>query len=197
MTFTSRSLAISGHALLVVSLNVTPMCAAAQTVLPVASAQTRVGGSVPGVCRIAAPVTLSSTNARFIADPTNGGQITINQLASSVNGIAQPAQISLSFAALCNVSHTMVVRSVQGGLTRQEGGVGGNFASRVDYQLNARWAGNSVSGTFAGSAGALSMAVADGAQGNLELDLQTNGGDNPLAQGRYTDQVVVELTAAS
>jgi hypothetical protein len=162
-----------------------------------ADSQVRVGGSAPPVCRISAPSTLSATNAVFNNNANNGGQISVQQLIDPVTGIARASQISLSFDAVCNVSHAMIVRSRSGGLTRDAGFVGGAFSSRVDYRVDARWAGLTASQTFSGTSGALAIPVEDGAIGSLELDFSTFGGGAPLAAGRYSDAVIVELTAAS
>jgi hypothetical protein len=169
----------------------------AQEVRPNAGSQLRVGGSAPGVCRIASPTTLSSENAVFDTRSVNSGQVTITQLANPINGIARASQISLSFAAVCNVAHAMTIRSISGGVTRAEGPVAGAFSDRIDYSVEARWAGASVSRRYSGAAGALVVPVADGAAGTLELTLQTIGGGAPLASGRYFEEVIVELAAAS
>jgi hypothetical protein len=162
-----------------------------------ADSQVRVGGSAPSVCRISAPSTLSATNAVFSNNANNGGQISVQQLTDPLTGVARASQISLSFDAVCNVSHAMIVRSRSGGLTRDAGIVAGSFSSRVDYRVDARWAGLSASQTFNGTPGTLAIPVEDGAIGALELDFSTSGGGAPLAAGRYSDAVVVELTAAS
>jgi hypothetical protein len=162
-----------------------------------ADSQVRVGGSAPPVCRIASPSTLSASNAVFTNNANNGGQISIQQFVDPLTGNARASQISLSFDAVCNVSHAMIVRSRSGGLTRDEGNVSGSFASRVDYRVNARWAGLSASQNFVGGSNALVIPVSDGAIGALELDFFTSGSEAPLAAGRYSDAVVVELTAAS
>jgi hypothetical protein len=169
----------------------------AQEAIPNTVSQLRVGGSAPGVCRIASPTTLSSDNAVFDTRSVNSGQVTITQLANPVNGIARASQISLSFAAVCNVAHSMTIRSLSGGVTRAEGPVAGAFSDRIDYDVEARWAGASVSRRYTGASGVLVIPVADGAAGTLELSLQTIGGGSPLASGRYFEEVIVELAAAS
>jgi hypothetical protein len=171
--------------------------ASAQIVAANGDAQVRVGGSAPRVCRIGPPSTLSANNATFSASSANSGQVTISQLANPVSGIAQSSQISLSFSAVCNVAHAMIIRSTNGGLSRDDGSVAGAFSSVVGYRVDARWAGATTSRTFSGLPGQLSLAVEDGAAGTLEVDLQTQAGTTPLATGRYSDALVVEFSATS
>ena len=91
----------------------------------------------------------------------------------------------------------MTIRSATGGVSREQGPVTGSFSDRIDYRVEARWAGALVSRTYSGTSGALVIPVADGAAGTLELNLQTIGGGAPLASGRYSEEVIVELTASS
>ena len=180
-----------------VGVNASAQTSEAPGVSSSAGSQMRMAGTAPGVCRIASPTTLSSRNAVFSSNDSNGGQVTVQQLVNPVTGVAQASEISLSFAAVCNVAHSVNVRSNLGGLTREEGVVDGSFASRVDYRLDARWAGVSATRTFSGTPGQIAIPVEDGAIGALELDFQTSAGGVPLASGRYSDAVIIVLTAAS
>jgi hypothetical protein len=184
-------------ALLVVALSGDASLAYAQEVIANAASQVEIGGSAGRVCRIDAPTTLRAANASFAPSTVNSGQITIARVVDPITGVAQSAQISLSFEAVCNVAHAMRVRSANGGLTREEGKVEGSFASLVDYNVVARWAGQTGSQEFRGISGQILLPIEDGAAGSLELDVQTRPGTAPLATGRYSDALVVEMSAIS
>jgi hypothetical protein len=156
-----------------------------------------VGGQAPAVCKIDAPRTVSALNAVFQPGAESSGQVTINQLVDPVTGVARPSRIALDFPAVCNHTHTLVVRSLQGGLSRVEGPAGEGFASRVDYVLSARWAGGDRLATTNGQPRTLTIPVAEGAAGTIELSFAAPGGGPSLVAGNYQDQVVVEFTAAS
>jgi hypothetical protein len=183
--------------ILTLMIAVTSTSAMAQEVIANATGQVQVGGAAPRVCRINAPTTVRAANAEFTPSSVNGGQVTIARLINPVTGVAQSSQISLTFDAVCNVAHAMTIRSTTGALSRDDGVVAGSFASRVTYSVAARWAGQSASQTFTGTPGQISMPVEDGAAGSLELDLQTTAGTAPLATGRYSDALIVELSAIS
>jgi hypothetical protein len=186
---------MTARALLLAALAL-PGPALAQAGSDVAATQTLLGGVAPPVCRIGAPQVLSSQNATFQSGSESSGQVSISQLSDLQTGAALPSRIALSFPAICNHTHLLVVRSAQGGLARLEGPAGGDFASRVDYRLAARWAGASGAADLAGAPQSFALSVADGADGFIELDLQAPGGGPSLVAGTYQDQVVVEFTAA-
>jgi hypothetical protein len=194
----ARSLnVLSLGALVLVSASLWTPTVQAQEFVDAANAQIRVAGTAPQACRIQSPTTVTSNNASFSAISANSGQVTISQLSSPVTGIAQPSSISLQFAAVCNVAHGITIRSTNGGIAREEGRNVGTFSALVGYNIDARWAGRAVSQAFVGTSSQVRLPVDDGAAGILELDVQVQGGTAPLANGRYSDSLIVELTAAS
>jgi diadenosine tetraphosphatase ApaH/serine/threonine PP2A family protein phosphatase len=171
--------------------------AQAQTSVDNGQGSAFVGGQAPPVCRISAPRTVFAQNAVFQAGSESSGQVTISQLVDPVSGVARASRIALDFPAVCNHTHVLVVRSLQGGLKRVEGASGAGFSSRVDYNLSARWAGGDRTTNLSGQPRALTISVLEGAAGTIELNLEAPGGGQSLVAGNYQDQVVVEFTAAS
>lgn len=171
--------------------------ASAQDVTNRAATQFQLSASAPGACRIQSPTTVSSSNASFAVSSASAGQITISQISSPTTGLALSSRISLQFDAVCNVAHAMRISSTNGGLSRDEGRNVGTFSGLVGYRVDARWAGTNTSLTLDGTPRQVSIPIDDGAAGTLELDLETQAGTSPLANGRYSDALVVEMTAAS
>lgn len=183
--------------LLVVTLALVAAPALAQSSSDRVLSQARLGGDAPSVCRIDGASAVSLSNAQFVPQSDTAGQILVSQLVDPITSVPRPVRVSLVFAAVCNHSHLLSVRSVQGGLTRDGGPVSGPFAARVGYQLGARWAGQARSADVQGQAAEIRIPVIDGSVGTIELELDSQGGGQPLAAGRYQDQVVVEFFSAS
>ncbi|WP_067732982.1 hypothetical protein [Novosphingobium naphthalenivorans] len=156
-------------------------------------------GDAPAACVINQPRATNAQNATFAAGSVGSGQITITQLVDNQTAMARPTSIELDFPVVCNSSHSVVVRSNNGGLLRsgaQAGSTaGGGFSEFLPYQVAIDWAGmNLVRQSDAGTA---SIASSDPARGDMAIRISTPAGGGPLVAGEYSDAIVVELVPAN
>lgn len=163
---------------------------------PTARNDIEIAAEAPGACLIAAGPTASGQNASFTSG-ANGGQMRILQLVDPLTAEVTPADISLALPVICNASHSVVVRTTRGGLTRD--GVAApaapGFRNQVPYQLAVGWAGATSSQTSASPGIVIDQPGA--AAGDLQLNISIPEGGAPLVAGAYSDQVVIELRVAS
>jgi hypothetical protein len=171
--------------------------ASAQTVVDRVSQQARVDGIAPAVCRINATDAVSLDNTTYISQSPTSGEVRISQLVDPLTSVPEPMQVSLAMSAVCNHSHRLIVRSLEGGLVRSGGAVAGAFASQIAYTLEGRWAGAQDTARITTPASGLDIAVLDGSIGTIELNISSDGGGIPLAAGQYRDLIVVEFVSAS
>lgn len=163
----------------------------------------RLGGDAPPMCAITSPPGSSSAaNMNINEADLSQGRIIINQLVDPSSALLQPASIDLSFNVTCNAPHQVEIRSVNGALqpempvlTLAEG-----FATGVNYTAILTWNGTSISITAEGSAAtARSVALSDfaitgAAELELRVDASLNDMTRPLAQGRYVDTLIIEIS---
>jgi hypothetical protein len=171
--------------------------ASAQAVVDRVTQQARLGGVAPAVCRIDATNPVSLANATYVSQSQSSGEIRVSRLVDPLTSVPEPLQVSLAISAVCNHSHRLLVRSLEGGLVRNGGPAAGTFASRISYTVAARWAGAEDSTSITTPASGIDIAVADGSVGTIELDISSDGGGIPLAAGQYRDLIVVEFVSAS
>lgn len=150
----------------------------------------------PGACLITAGPTASGQNATFTSG-TTGGEMQILQLVDPLTAEVMPTAISLALPVICNASHSVLVRTTRGGLTRDgaPAQTAPGFRDQVPYQLAIDWAGATSSQTSASPGVAIDQPGA--AAGNLQLNITIPEGGAPLVAGAYSDQVVIELRVAS
>ena len=162
-----------------------PGAAMAQTATPDRSLQ--VVATAPSLCRMAPPS--AAGDAVFTAEGGGG----VLQLTNFVDddGIANPLQVSLSIDVICTGPHNVRVLSASGGVSNLDGGTTGTgFSSRLDYGLQADWAGQAFGFTTAGAPVAADLIQNGPARGSFEVDLTFTGGQR-LVAGEYEDELTV------
>jgi len=157
-----------------------------------------ISGIAPSACLISGAARGSGTNAVLGTATARQADIRILELVDPLSSQARATSISLILPIICNVGHRVVVRTVNGGLTRsnQAGGdqATPGFRSSIPYSVNARWAGVTVTGA---SQSPVNLVAPDAAAGELGIDINIPGGGDPLIAGTYSDQLVVELRVAT
>ena len=138
-------------------------------------------------------------NATFQDNGPSGGVVVFPQLVDGTTALARESGIELAVPIICNASHTVTVRSYNGGLLRQgaqgTGRGSGGFSEFQAYQVGVQWQGQSVQ--LGGQSGSASIAWAQPAKGDLTVAITVPQGTAPLVAGTYTDAVVVEILPAS
>jgi len=161
------------------------------------------GGDAPPMCAITSPPTSSSASNMTVNEADLGqGRILIGQLIDPGSALLQPASIELSFDVTCNAPHQVEIRSANGALepetpvtTLAEG-----FATEVHYSAVLTWNGRGISITADGNAataqsGTLEDFAITGTAGlQLLIDASLNDMARPLAEGRYIDTLIIQLS---
>lgn len=187
-------------ALILAVLLAAPSAGFAQTV-QVGQGRLDLSGVAPSACVISPPTSTSGVNSSFLLIGPQAAQINITQLVDQTTAEPMSATINLALPIICNTAHTLTVTTANGGLAR----IGGNarnanvtngFRELLPYQVNAVWAGHSVNGGSQ-TLTPVSIAVADGAAGQLSLTIAVPAGGAPLVAGNYADSIVVQLQVAS
>jgi len=176
--------------------------ASAQTAQP-QPANFPVHGETPQLCIVGNPQLGSGGLVNFLS--LNGTTLRIDRLADSRTLATQAASADVTFAAMCNFPHRVVLESQNGGLFRG-GSVGqpppSGFADGVPYTATLTW--GPVNASFFVDAAArkdtqLGVAVGLPVAGDLKLHLAIQPGASnltanaPLIAGVYSDTLFVTL----
>ena len=156
-----------------------------------------VRGRVPQLCAVSTPTLAASGLINFRT--LNGGSLEVDQLTDPTTLSTRGASVELSFPAVCNFAHQIVLESQNNGLWRSELGMTPaptGFSDAVPYTATLIW--GPVTSTF--EADASSRQIRDRTQsvdrpvaGQILLrlriqpgatNLQTNA---PLVAGVYRD----------
>jgi hypothetical protein len=173
-------------------------CTAMAQVDPGFSQSVVMDGDVPTRCRMSTPQAVgAATNATFTPN-TNGGRLDLTQMVDAAEAKTIATHGVLEFPIICTGAHSLTVTSTHGGLVNASAtGQAGGFATRADYTLSATWAGTTQQVQTGGSSTALDLSQQGPAAGALSLDFNLPGGSGPLQAGAYSDEIVVQLNAAS
>lgn len=156
-------------------------------------------GTAPSACVLNAPTAANGVNATFQSEGPANGEIRITQMVNPQTGEPVASSINILLPVICNSSHKISIRSLNGGLLRSGGNSrnrqGRNgFADFVGYRLAIDWAGQSL---FSPSSAELLVNSAQGRAGEAALSFELPAGGGALVAGRYSDTVVVEFQAAN
>jgi hypothetical protein len=175
-----------------------PSLAMAQDVsVETSQGRTQFIGTAPLACLLSTPVGNQISGATLTTTGASA-QLTFSSdtLIDPQTAVARPFTMSLAVPVLCNAAHSVIIRSLRGGMAPQSGTTQVNgFSSRIDLDVSASWAGTNVQGSTNGNPLSLSINVLDAASGNVEVTLRGVGGTNPLVAGRYSDGIVIDLAA--
>jgi len=175
-----------------------PVSAQAQT-SDVGQGRLDISGQAPSACLISAPTSATGANTSFQSTGAQQGQITINQLADAQTATPIASSINLALPIICNTAHTLTISTSNGGLLRLGGVVGpetNGFRQFLPYRVGATWAGQTANATSQAGA-TITINASDGAAGQLNLEVSTPGGGDPLVAGSYSDELVIQLRVAS
>lgn len=187
-------------AIILAAMLIAPTTALAQTI-DIGQGRLDLSGTAPSACVISAPTSTVGSNTSFQLTGPQAAQINITQLVDQTTAEPMSATINLALPVICNTAHTLSVTTANGGLAR----VGGNarntnvtngFREFLPYQVTAVWAGHSVNGGSQ-TPTPVTIAVADGAAGQLSLTISVPPGGAPLVAGNYADSIIVQLQVAS
>jgi hypothetical protein len=163
-----------------------------------------VAGSAPQICAVGNPQLSAGALINFLS--LNGTTLQIAQLADPRTLATNAAQATVTFQAVCNYPHRIVLESQNNGLYRN-GAVGGaapptGFADGVPYTAQLTW--GAISSTFFVPATSRqttqdTVAVPDPTAGDLRIQLSVQAGASnlsanaPLLAGVYTDTLRVTV----
>jgi hypothetical protein len=170
-----------------------------QTQTPtVAQAHLDLVGVAPDACVISAPSLASSFNVTVepVAGP-NTTRVTVNQMINTETLQSVPASVYLNFPLICSGPNRVILTSARGGM-RLDGSArpAPGFTDRVDYVLNAQWAGRSATGGTT-TGGGLEIDSPEGANGLLYLSIKIGGGQDRLFAGTYSDTLTLDVQPAT
>jgi hypothetical protein len=162
-----------------------------------------VSGSAPQICAVGNPQLAAGALINF--DSLNGTTLQISQLADPATLATNAAQATVTFQAVCNYPHRIVLESQNNGLYR--GGAGGappppGFADGVPYTAQLTW--GAVTSTFFVPATSRAtsqdvVAVPNPTAGDIQIQLSVQAGasnlsaNSPLIAGVYTDTLRVTV----
>ena len=157
-------------------------------------------GVAPGACLIANPSYVAGANSTFAASGGLQGRVDITQLADPQTAEPIASSVNLAVPIICNTAHRLSLTTANGGLLRAGGAAAlapaNGFREFLPYQVNATWAGQSVTATSRQGETAHILS-SDGAAGQLDLVITVPGGGGPMAAGQYGDDLVVRLQVAN
>lgn len=159
--------------------------------------------------------TLVQLGAAVPTGSISGTVLTGTVAFNSATAVLPAGTFAATFTGMCNYVHNVSVRSTNGGMVNASAGanapVAGTFATKLGYQLNLAWAGQTLTNTtvtFANSTAAtppvpgtdgsrtLTNAINGAASGSLVVTIGLTGSaGNPVVAGAYSDAVAVRLGA--
>jgi hypothetical protein len=168
-------------------------------VVDTASQRIELAGDAPPACVLSEPVASAAVNAVYAGGSASTGQVSISQLVDPTTALPRESAIVLTFPAACNASHTISVRSGNGGLLRAGGqpvgATAGGFGEFLTYDLGVDWAGGTA--VQSSNAGALDIVNPRPNAGSLVLRVNTPSSEVPLAAGQYSDSIVVVVQTSN
>lgn len=172
--------------------------AAAQQV-DTAGQQINLAGNSPAACVVGEPTVDNAVNANFSVDSQSSGTIGISQFVDQQTGQTRASSIDLSFPVTCNASHSVTLRSGNGGMLRVGAAAGGGsaaggFSEFVTYQLQLGWEGQQLD--LDSSLGSGEISGAEPGKGDMTLRVATPAGSGPLVAGQYNDAIVIEFNTS-
>lgn len=158
-------------------------------------------GRAEPACVARAPAAVAGTNASFDPSEVDGGEIRIRQLVDSNSAEPLPTSITLAIPVVCNSSHRVTLRSLNGGLLRDTGDrqlrqTANGFGEFVPYEVAFQWDGQQTNSSSE-NVGALAFNVPRGAAGDATFRFALAGGGGALIAGRYSDSIIIEFVPSS
>jgi|SRR5579872_1594125 len=162
-----------------------------------------VTGSAPQICAVSNPVLSSGALINF--QSLNGTSLQIGELADPKTLATNTAEATVTFQAVCNYPHQIVLESQNNGLYR-DGAAGATpppgFADGVPYTAQLTW--GAVSSTFFVAATTRQttqdrVVVPNPTAGDIKIQLTIQAGasnlsaNSPLIAGVYTDTLRVTV----
>lgn len=161
-----------------------------------------VTANAPQVCSVQQPVLSQGALVNFQA--LDGTSLRIDQMADPATLATAAASVAVSFDAVCNYPHRIVLESQNNGLWRSVGGAATpvGFADAVPYTAVLTW--GAVNNTFRADATARrlntdSIPVDSPTAGKIVINLSIQAGDSnlhanaPLIAGIYGDTLRVTV----
>ena len=159
----------------------------------------QLAGDAPAACVVGEPKVANAVNASFSVDNQTSGTIGISQFVDQQTGQTLASSIDLSFPVTCNASHSVALRSGNGGMLRAGASAGGTtsaqgFSEFVTYQLQLDWQGQQID--LASDLGGGEIDAGQPGKGDLSLHVATPAGNGPLVAGQYDDAIVIEFSTS-
>lgn len=164
-----------------------------------------ISGTMDEVCTLGAPTGASAVNNAAL----NNNTITVAQLASPVDASLLASSITVQLPVMCNNAFKMQISDSVSGLkqTQPVSVVGGEFTTKIGYQVSGQFPGGAVGGT---ALGVVTQTVANNApdapytaeagvsnpvKANYRLTVAIPADSRPVIAGQYSGQI--RVTASS
>jgi spore coat protein U-like protein len=151
-------------------------------------------GSADPACVAGSGRAVRQDNASYQDGGPSGGTVVITEMVDPTTAASRGSAIELALPLTCNTSHTITVRSYNGGLLRDGASAAnqaGGFSEFQGYGVTMAWQSQSLQ--IGGATGTATLAYAQPAKGDLVVDIAVPRGTQPLVAGTYRDAVVVEI----
>ncbi len=155
-------------------------------------------GEAPAACVLGQPTAVNAVNASFTIGDRTSGTIGIPEFIDLQTAETLASSIDLEFPVTCNASHSVTLRSTNGGMLREGAPSNaarstGGFREFVGYDMQLGWAGKQIDlGSETTSA---EIDAGQPAKGELVLRVATPAGSGPLVAGQYSDAIIIEFNA--
>ncbi|MFI4933454.1 MAG: hypothetical protein ACHP7N_02440 [Caulobacterales bacterium] len=191
------------RAALLTGLGLALACGGAAAAAPSTAIPFTVTGNAPQVCAVQNPVLAPGALVNF--QSLNGTTLQLSQLADPKTLAASAASATVTFAAVCNYPHLIVLESQNNGLYR-DGAAGSppppGFADGVPYTATLTW--GAVTSQFFVAATTRQttqdrITVGQPTAGNIQILLTIQSGasnlsaNSPLVAGVYSDTLRVTV----
>lgn len=156
-------------------------------------------GNAPAACVANAGRAANPVNASFQSTGPNSGTVMLPLFVDAATATTRGSSIEVAVPVICNASHTITVRSANGGLLREGAGPAragsGGFSEFQAYGVDLQWQQRVLRLGAGRSSAALSYPQP--ARGDLIVAITVPRGTAPLVAGTYSDTVVVEIRPAN
>ena len=165
-----------------------------------AAARVELHGDAPAACVASAGRAANPVNASFQSTGPTSGTVMLPLFVDTTTATARGSSIEVAVPVICNASHTITVRSANGGLLREgagpaRAGTSGGFSEFQAYGVDLQWQQRKL--RLGGARSSADLFYAQPAKGDLIVSITVPRGTTPLVAGTYSDTVVVEIRPAN
>lgn len=156
-------------------------------------------GDAPAACVANGGRAANPVNASFQSTGPNSGTVLLPLFVDTATATTRGSSIEVAVPVICNTSHTITVRSANGGLLREGAAAArtgsGGFSEFQAYDVGLQWQQQVM--RLGGATSSATLVYAQPAKGDLIVNITVPRGTAPLVAGTYSDSVVVEIRPAN